>query len=339
MDSAIVVHPDFDHTWPWAADHLREIWAAQGPLQFVRQAHDDKNPSHALLEDAGSVRKLACLGAEFTEESLAEMPALCELAADLPQDGALAAALERAGVRLIWQRTEGFWGQSVAEFALALTLCGLRRIAQTHHNMITDLADWDYTQPDGIGRPGERGQQFGDDVRFANGTLEGKRVRVVGVGNIGSRYAVACRFLGADVAAWDPLAREPCFHRSGARQEHFVERLVQDAEIFAPMLPLTAETEGLVKAEHIRALPKGCLVVMVTRARICDCEAVYDRVLADELALAADVFDNEPLEIGHPLLGRHNVVHTPHNAGRTKEANFRFAEMLAEQFAPRPAAS
>ena len=151
---------------------------------------------------------------------------------------------------------------------------------------------------------------------------------------IGSRYASFCHFIGADVAIWDSHARDPCFHRAGARREYFLERLVQDAEIFATMLPLTPQTEGLVRAEYIQALPKGCLVVMVTRARICDCDSLYERVLKDELALAADVFDGEPLAIGHPLLGRHNVVHTPHNAGRTKEANWRFAEMLADQFSP-----
>ena len=92
--------------------------------------------------------------------------------------------------------------------------------------------------------------------------------------------------------------------------------------------------EGLVPAAQIRALPEGCLVVMATRARICNCDILYERVLNDELALAADVFDHEPLELGHPLLGRPNVVHTPHNAGRTKDANQRYAEMLAEQFNP-----
>lgn len=134
---------------------------------------------------------------------------------------------------------------------------------------------------------------------------------------------------------WDPFASEPCFHRAGARREHFLERLVRDAEIFVPMVPLTPQTEGLVKTEHIAALPQGCLVVMVTRAKICDCDQLYRRVLNDELALAADVFDHEPLEMGNALLGRHNVVHTPHNAGRTKEANWRFVEMLADQFLPK----
>ena len=179
--------------------------------------------------------------------------------------------------------------------------------AQTHHRIITALDDWEYGQPHGIGKPGQRGHQFGDDTAFANGTLEGKRVRIVGAGNIGSRYASFCTFFGADVSMWDPFANEPCFHRAGARREHFLERLVSDAEIFAPMLPLTPKTEGLIKKDHIEALPKGCLVVMVTRAAICDCEPLYRRVLDGELALAADVFDHEPLELGHPLLGRQSI--------------------------------
>ena len=101
------------------------------------------------------------------------------------------------------------------------------------------------------------------------------------------------------------------------------------------MVPLTESTRDLVKAHHIDALPKGCLVVMVTRARICDTEAIRRRVLADELSLAADVWDVEPLPLDDPLLGRHNVVHTPHNAGRTIDANELWTEKLVVQFKPR----
>lgn len=101
------------------------------------------------------------------------------------------------------------------------------------------------------------------------------------------------------------------------------------------MVPLTPKTEGLVTARHLESLPKGCLVVLVTRANVCHMPTLRRRVLADELSLAADVFDVEPVPLDDPLLGRHNVVHTPHNAGRTEYANRRFAEMLAEQFKPR----
>jgi phosphoglycerate dehydrogenase-like enzyme len=213
-------------------------------------------------------------------------------------------------------------------------LCGLRRIPQLHRAIIESQTPWGYRPPEGKGKPGARGQQFGDNANFSSGTLSGKRVRIVGAGNIASRYASFASMLGADVAAWDPFASEPCFHRAGARQEYHLEKLVEDAEVFAPMVPLRDSTRGLVKAEHIDALPKGCLVMLVTRARICDMEALRRRVLADELSLAADVWDQEPLPLDDPLLGRHNVVHTPHNAGRTIDANKTWSEKLAVQFKP-----
>ena len=92
-------------------------------------------------------------------------------------------------------------------------------------------------------------------------------------------------------------------------------------------------TRGLVTAAHIDALPHGCLIIWATRAGVTDTAAVRRRVLADEVSLAADVFDVEPVPAGDPLLGRPNVVHTPHNAGRTRHANAEWARQLAAQFA------
>ena len=90
------------------------------------------------------------------------------------------------------------------------------------------------------------------------------------------------------------------------------------------------ETYQVITAELIDALPRGCLVVQVTRAFICDLDALFRRVLNDELALATDVFSTgparrsgEPVSLDSPLLGRHNVVHTPHIAGRTRRCQSR----------------
>src|ERR687890_1985972 len=79
---------------------------------------------------------------------------------------------------------------------------------------------------------------------------------------------------------------------------------------------------------------RGSLIVLVTRAAVCDMTPLRERVLADELALAADVWDVEPLPLDDPLLGRQTVVHTPHIAGRTRDANLAWAENLAAQFDP-----
>lgn len=335
MGDLIVVHPNFDGVWPFAADHFRTLWPG---AEFIRLAHGDERPLDEVAADLDQVKRLATLGMPVTLECIRRFTALREATFQGAYGRRLGEGcseyLAGAGVAVYDHPSEGYWSQTVAEFGLALTLCGLRRIPQLHREIIHSQAAWDYEPPEGRGRPGARGQQFGDDPVFANGTLCGKRVRIVGAGNIGSRYASFASMLGADVAAWDPFASEPSFHRAGSRRVYHLDQLVPDAEIFVPMVPLTESTQGLVEAAQIDALPQGCLLVLVTRAGICDMEAVRRRVLADELSLAADVWDEEPLPLDDPLLGRHNVVHTPHNAGRTIDANKAWAEKLAVQFRP-----
>lgn len=333
MDSYIVVHPNFDKIWPFAADHFHNLWEKQGEVFFLRLDHNDSRRLGEIIPEPSCVKRLVSLNVPVTLDCLKRLENLEEAVFQPGIEDELRKYVDEAGIKQYRHTSVGFWGQSVSEFALALTLCGLRRIPQLHHEIITSHEPWNYRSKEG--KPGSRGAQFGDDPNFTNGTARGKKVRIVGVGNIGSRYASFMNMLGADVAAWDPFASDPCFHRAGARKEWHLDALVKDADIFAPMLPLLDSTRGLVTAEHIHALPKGCLVVLVTRAKICDVDAIRKRVLADEIALAADVFDIEPLPLDDLLLGRHNVVHTPHNAGRTEDANKQWAEHLAAQFQPR----
>lgn len=316
MITAVVVHPPFEAAWPFAADRLRHLLEAITTVEFDRVGETDAHPGSSDAE------RLFWLGAPLDAAVLDRFPAVREVCAieTYGTSPDVLALLKERGIAVLGHASEGYWAQSVSEFALGLTIGALRRIPQSHHAMITEPGVWDY-QVD----------QFGDDPRFTNGTVEGKRIRIVGAGNIASRYASFVHMLGADVAAWDPFASEPSFHRTGARRERSLARLARDAEIFAPMLPLLPSTEGLVSGEVIRSLPEGCLVVLATRAGICDMPELRRRVLADELSLAADVFDIEPVPLDDPLLGRHNVVHTPHNAGRTVHSNLRWAELLVEQ--------
>jgi phosphoglycerate dehydrogenase-like enzyme len=333
MSTAIVVSNGFDGTWPFAADYARERWGRESDLLFLRlpPGHECDVVKLGLPSD---VTKLLLLGCQITDDSLEHFPELREvgLGTRVAADSPLAIAARERGIQLYGRLSESYWGQSLAEFALGLTICGLRRIPQTHHSIMTSKKAWNYAPPDGVAAPGTRGAQFGDDVNFTNGTIAGKKVRIAGLGNIGSRYAAACNFLGGKVAAWDPMAQESVFHCCGARRITRLVELARDAHIFVPMMPLLDATRGIINAEVIDALPKGALMVVTTRMKICDPEAVRRRVLADEIALAADVFDVEPLPLDDPLLGRHNVVHTPHNAGRTIDANQSFVDMILDQF-------
>jgi phosphoglycerate dehydrogenase-like enzyme len=335
----IVIHADFEAHWPFAAERWQERWRAEGETQLIRLERGDTRRLGEVTLTPARVTRLACLGAVVTLDCLAGFTSLRAASFPAPYGSSKLPVecvefLRSRGVALYHHRSEGFWGQSVAEFALALTLCALRQIPQNYHAMLTSHGPWLRYRPEQNQGPGALGAQFSDDLRFTHGVLAGKRVRIIGAGNIGSRYASFVHMLGAEVASWDPLAPEPSFHRAGARRCWHLEELVQDAQIFAPMLPLTEGTRGLVTAALIQALPTGCLVVLATRAGICDMTTLRRRVLADELALAADVFDVEPLPLDDPLLGRQNVVHTPHLAGRTREANLQWVDDLLAQFPP-----
>ncbi|MFC4777119.1 NAD(P)-dependent oxidoreductase [Paenibacillus sp. GCM10023252] len=321
----LVIHASFDRIWPLAGDRLHELLSIHAEVDFIRLPQDSELLLSKAVPDLDRVECLISIGTPITEACLRAMPSLKEAFigigryAEMPS-AAIGELLRGLGIRQLKFSSVGYWGQSVSEFALGLTIAALRRIPQTHHSIMSSYEAWQYPL-----------EQFGDDPRFVNGTVEGKRVRIVGAGNIASRYAKFMHMLGADVAVWDPFAADQAFHLAGSRRVRLLEHLLHDADIFVPMVPLTPATTGLINAEHIQALPTGALVVLVTRSQICDMAELTKRVLANELTLAADVYEEEPLPLGHPLLGRTNVVHTPHNAGRTKEANWKWAEMLAEQ--------
>ena len=334
MRSCIVSHRTFERHWPFVHKHCKTLWEKQGETDIVSVGEDDERPLGQVVHEPAAIERIICLWVPVTVQCLQSLTGLKEIALYTKADDEVEMYAQKAGIRIYYHVSKGFWGPSVAECGLALTLCALRRIPYHYNAMIQSKETWDYSY--GTGADGLlRGPQLCDDLRFTNGTVEGKKVRIIGVGNVGSRYAAFMKALGADVAAWDPFAGDPCFHRAGARKVFYLEQLLEDADIFAPLIPAGAgQNEGIVTAEHINTLPRGCLIVMVTRAAMCDCGAIRKRVLADEIALAADVFDYEPLELDDRLVGRHNVVHTPHIAGRTLDANKRFAEMLAAQFAP-----
>lgn len=315
MTNRIVVTSRFDEIWPVSADRLRELLQPVADVELIRS---DEPP-----EGSTAVDRLFLLGGCLDDAVLDGYPALREAFTTLGyhSDPATDAVLDRRGVRRISHPSEGYWAQSVSEFALGLTIAALRRIPQRARLTLEGPGDgWAY-----------EAEQLSDDLRFASGTIAGKRVRIVGAGNIASRYASFVSMLGADVAAWDPFAAEPAFHRAGSRREWNLDRLPLDADIFVPMVPLLDSTRGLVTGELIRAIPEGALVVLVTRAGVCDMDELRRRVIGGELSLAADVFDVEPLPADDPLLTLDQVVLTPHIAGRTLDSGYRWAEVLAEQ--------
>jgi D-3-phosphoglycerate dehydrogenase len=215
------------------------------------------------------------------------------------------------------------WAQSVAELGICLALSALRRVPWWHRRMIAEApnAVWRY-----------EAEQYCDDSRFVNGNLGSKRVGIVGLGQIGRRVASWCRGFGATVYGYDPFIPEEAAGACGA-EPMALDRLVETVDILFITVPPTPSAEKIVSRERVYRLRPGAIVVVITRAHGIDMAALRERICTDELTGAFDVYDIEPLPANDPLIGRDNVVHVPHIAGRTRDSNLLAADIIVDDFA------
>jgi phosphoglycerate dehydrogenase-like enzyme len=155
--------------------------------------------------------------------------------------------------------------------------------------------------------------------------LAGSTVLIVGYGSIGA--AVERRLAGFEVTV-RRVARRP---RDGVAGVAEVPRLLPEADVVVVLVPLTAETRGMVDAGFLAAMPDGALLVNAARGGIVDTAALLAELTAGRLVAALDVTDPEPLPEGHPLWSAPGLLLTPHVAGATPLARPRAYAVLREQ--------
>ena len=155
--------------------------------------------------------------------------------------------------------------------------------------------------------------------------VTGRRVLVLGAGDIGRRVAAALAAFDAEVTLVARTARD------GVRGLADVPALLprQDAVVLA--LPDTPETRGLVDAGFLAALPDGAVLVNVARGAIVDTGALLAQLRRERLHAFLDVTDPEPLPADHPLWDAPNLLLTPHVGGGTRGWERRAYELVREQ--------
>jgi phosphoglycerate dehydrogenase-like enzyme len=155
--------------------------------------------------------------------------------------------------------------------------------------------------------------------------LDGKQVLVLGAGDIGRRIAAAVELLGAEVTVLARTARE------GVHAMAELPRLLPLHQIVVVAVPRTPETEGLVGAEFLAAMPDGALFVNIARGQLVDTDALLAELTATRLSAFLDVTDPEPLPADHPLWDAPNLILTPHVGGGTAGWDRRAYRLVREQ--------
>lgn len=141
--------------------------------------------------------------------------------------------------------------------------------------------------------------------------LEGARVLVLGHGSIGRAVEARLKPFGATVTG---VARH---ERPGVHAMSEAHALAGEADVVVVLLPLTAETVGVVDGAFLDAMRPGALLVNAARGRHVVTDDLIPRLRSGRVRAALDVTDPEPLPDGHPLWTCPGVLITPHLAGTT----------------------
>src|SRR5262249_54045176 len=99
-----------------------------------------------------------------------------------------------------------------------------------------------------------------------------------------------------------------------------LEELLSRSDVVSLHIKLTNESRGFIGVEQFRGMKRGAMLINTARGPIVDSNALVGALNAGHLFGAGlDVFDDEPIPAGHPLLACQQVVLTPHNADQTPE--------------------
>ena len=159
--------------------------------------------------------------------------------------------------------------------------------------------------------------------------LKGKKLGVIGFGNIGSRVAKRAKAFEMDVLAYDPyIDSSKATDLDIGYTKNFEDILACD--IITIHTPKNSETIGMIGKDEIATMKDGVILINCARGGLFDEDALLEGLKSGKIAKAGiDVFNKEPAT-DHPLLDLDNVTVTPHLGANTKESQKNIAIQAAE---------
>ncbi|MCF2876225.1 MULTISPECIES: phosphoglycerate dehydrogenase [unclassified Tenacibaculum] len=167
--------------------------------------------------------------------------------------------------------------------------------------------------------------------KTAQGSREvrGKKLGIVGYGNIGKQLSVLAEALGMDVYYYDV---EDKLALGNATRINSLKELLSISDVVTLHIDDNAANKNFIGEEEINYMKDGAHLVNLSRGFVVDIEALVKALKSGKLAGAAvDVYPEEPRKNGDfytQLKGLDNVILTPHVGGSTEEAQKDIADFV-----------
>ncbi|MFK7844504.1 MAG: 2-hydroxyacid dehydrogenase [Rhodothermales bacterium] len=201
------------------------------------------------------------------------------------------------GVRVV--NAPGSNSATVAEHALSLMLMLQRKMALAANKV--KAGNWGY-----------RATYDGDDLR-------GKRLGILGFGNIGQRVAKLASAFGMDVQFWDARTLDSNFEQVS------LEEIIEHAHVISIHLPLLESTKGLLSLEALSHAKHNPIIINTARGGLIKDADVLQALKKGIISgFGADVLEIGTPPAGYELLQLDEVIVTPHSASLTQTT---YAEM------------
>lgn len=172
-------------------------------------------------------------------------------------------------------------------------------------------------------------------VKSATGCFEvrGKKLGILGYGNIGAQLSVVAEALGMQVAFYDIRER---LALGNARKLGTLKELLAWSDVVTVHVDGRKENTHLIGTHELGLMKRGSYFINNARGHVVDVEALAASVQSGHLAgCAVDVFPHEPKgneeKFVSPLQGLPNTILTPHIGGSTEEAQAHIGDFVANQ--------
>ena len=159
--------------------------------------------------------------------------------------------------------------------------------------------------------------------------LAGKKLGIIGFGNIGSRVGIRAKALEMDVIAYDPYIDPSKATDLGCKYTTDFEEILK-CDFITIHTPKTKETINMITKKEIEKMKDGVVLINCARGGLYNEKDVYEALKSGKIAwLGIDVFEKEPVT-NHPFFELENTSVTPHIGANTRESQERIAIQAAE---------